>query len=64
MRRYVSTAKIAALVLVTMGLAAPTFAQAPPPLDPDPGASLIVTAKQRRHPFQIHAVSGQQFSGT
>jgi len=28
----------------TLGLAAPAFAQSPPPLDPDPGTSLLVTA--------------------
>lgn len=40
MRKLISMIAIVA----ALGLAAPTFAQSPPPLDPDPGASLIVTA--------------------
>jgi para-nitrobenzyl esterase len=39
MRSYVSMMAIVAAI----GLAAPTFAQSPPPLDPDPGAELIAT---------------------
>lgn len=31
-------------LIVTTGLAATAFAQSPPPLDPDPGATLLVTA--------------------
>ena len=40
MRKHVS---IIALV-TAMGLAAPAFAQSPPPVDPAPGATLLVTA--------------------
>jgi len=32
-----------AAVVITLGLVAPAFAQSPPPLDPDAGASLLVT---------------------
>jgi Raf kinase inhibitor-like YbhB/YbcL family protein len=41
MRRQIS---ILAIVTAAMGLTAPTFAQAPPPVDPPPGAALLAMA--------------------
>jgi Raf kinase inhibitor-like YbhB/YbcL family protein len=40
MKKHFSIIALAA----ALGLAAPAFAQSPPPLDPDPGTSLLVTA--------------------
>lgn len=39
MKTYLSAPALAAAIVV----AAPAFAQSPPPLDPDPGATLVVT---------------------